>query len=310
MSDHDHPTKNQRSTSTKNSHQNEQIPPIPSAFGASSFTPKMLTPGGVLQLQRLIGNAATKRLISTKRATAKQAGKQSEISISTGNTPTIQRALGEKDTQALIEFAKKKLDVEELDATWTRTVKNLALFEKTLESAKISLSRTIQMKAGKDVYEKVEKKADNAPNSLESWLEEDESVMAALNPVGMNYTDKTTSAKTAYILWTTSIMGCLGVAAHSGGKAFLAHWNPTQLGSEELILQQIKAIQAAVGGQAELTLASPSLDATYINDFIRLVQKTAPRLQIRAKVQQGRLAVNAKTGQVMVDFKIEGLPKD
>lgn len=217
------------------------------------------------------------------------------------------------DKAELIKFAKKLYQTETLDDKVLGQINGLARFPGTTHLSAIqSLQQTFKQKqaeeTGGNIYTGIKQKEDTAVNSLDVWLAAEESAPLVTKNVEMGGVDSTGGDAKQYILWTTSLGGCLGVAAFSGGKAFLAHYMPTQLATAELVLGHINWIKDKVGADATITLSSPTTDAPYLTLFLEGIKMHAPRFTVIGNVANKRLAINAKTGATMIDFRTEGLP--
>lgn len=214
--------------------------------------------------------------------------------------------LSDPDKQALIVYAQLLSDGP-LDEEWATQVNGYAKQYNDLGEAKKALR--LWNEDHKTRFEGIKKIKQNWPNALDTWLVTEAPLLTCVATAGMTAEIKATGSSTKYILVTQSVMGCLGVAAYGSGCAFLAHWTPDQL-KVELCEERIKSIVTIVGPNAVVYLSSPAMNAgaTYILNFKNALNLCD--LSLGGEYNSQRLAINVKTGDIMIDFSVEGLLED
>ena len=208
----------------------------------------------------------------------------------------IQRQLNEEDKVELIKYAKELLKVEALDEAWNKKIANTCRFFDNLKDAKRDIQQSVVKFSG------VKQLPDNATNSLLSWIKPGQSVFAVTREVDMGDFSLTNNA--VRVIYTISIMGCLGIAVYEKGKAFLAHLKPDQLGEKNLN-GYINKLVEMFSTSASVYLITPSLTAPYVQDVRIALQKAG--FQVKSETAQQRVAVNADTGELMFNFKKDEL---
>merc|ERR1712046_363300 len=126
------------------------------------------------------------------------------------------------------------------------------------------------------------------------------SLIKSMKFVDMGQFDNTASTSQVPFMYTKGLSGCLGVAAVPSRKdallskkCVLAHFMPSELGTDTKIAEVVKRIEELAGASASLTLVSPAFDAAYIQKFNKQSQEKFAGV---SKLTGSQLAVNSMDG--------------
>jgi hypothetical protein len=216
--------------------------------------------------------------------------------------PVVQRKLDDEDKRRLLTYAKEILNTPELDEAAARYVNGLVAFSSDLASAMRDLR---QKYTGMQVKKMM---PDTRTNTLGVWLKDEESLFTAAKAVGMTAGVATNSGRKDFILWTQSLKGCLGVAGTNGANAFLAHWIPSQL-KDDVLEDRMEELDSKLGGAGKICISSPMKDAPYVAAFKKKLADHGG-YEITREEADERLAINSRTGEIMVNFRVDDLLGD
>lgn len=110
------------------------------------------------------------------------------------------------------------------------------------------------------------------------------------------------------VLWTRALGGCVGVAIHSSGRSFLAHYTPDLLslrGKPSALDRTLELIgsRVAIKG-ARLWMSSPAQGVSYYNNLRDRLTTAGAVLQ--TEYTSSRIALHIEKGQVHTSFKASG----
>jgi hypothetical protein len=207
-------------------------------------------------------------------------------------------ALPDPRDAAIIAHVRNSFPSYEADERLSEFVAKLLKGEEAAPQAIAAFERSKWLFADRGVKFVPEK----SRPSLSGWLKSGISLQAVSAFVSMSHADVASKG----ILWTRSLGGCLGVSAwKQAGKAFLAHFDPTEFKSEESMGKALANIEKNIARGASMVLCSMALKAPYVTQFKALALKAG--FVVTEEAISDRLAINVDTGQTATNFNVDEL---